>query len=281
MTKLIDSIGAIADQFDAIVLDQWGVLHDGSAPYPTALATLDLLRDCCAKIGVLSNSGKRAAPNADRIAAMGFDVSVFDCVMTSGEALWRSFASGDADAQNLFAIEGHAGDASAWAQGLSVKIVDTSQIADAILLMGLPDGTNPEAFDVPLQTALAQDLPLYCSNPDFISPRGGGTYVMSPGALARRYDDMGGKVHLYGKPHRPIFTAMEAALGCRPERILMVGDSLHHDILGAQTAGWASLLIRGGIHAPDIRAGSVNADIETLTRAAAMPPPTYSLQDLR
>ena len=281
MTQLIDSIVAIADQFDAIVLDQWGVLHDGSAPYPTALATLGKLSDCHAKIGVLSNSGKRAAPNADRIAGMGFDASVFDCVMTSGEALWRSFASGDADVQNLFAIEGRAGDASDWAQGLSVKIVDTPQMADAILLMGLPDGTSPDAFDAQLQTALAQTLPLYCSNPDFTSPRGGGTYVISPGALARRYEEMGGTAHLYGKPHRPIFTAMEAALDCNPDRILMVGDSLHHDILGAQTAGWTSLLIRDGIHAPDIHGHSVTADIEALARAATMPPPDYSLQDLR
>lgn len=281
MTKLIDSIGTITDQFDAIVLDQWGVLHDGSTPYPNALGTLKLLRDCPAKIGVLSNSGKRAGPNADRIKAMGFDESVFDSVMTSGEALWQSFASGAADAKQLFAIEGRGGDASVWADGLPVKIVDALDTADAILLMGLPDGTNPDAFDETLRNACLRDLPLYCSNPDFTSPRGGGTYVVSPGALARRYAEMGGKVHLYGKPHHPIFAAMETVLDCPPDRILMVGDSLHHDILGAQTAGWASLLIRGGIHAPDIHDHNIAADIAALAQASAMQPPDYSLQDLR
>ena len=51
MTRLLDSIGQIADQFDAIVLDQWGVLHDGSAPYPAALDALKVLQHCTAKIG--------------------------------------------------------------------------------------------------------------------------------------------------------------------------------------------------------------------------------------
>ncbi len=281
MTQLVDSIGQIADQFDAIVLDQWGVLHDGSAPYPAALDALEALAACSVKLGVLSNSGKRAAPNADRIAAMGFDATVFDCVMTSGEALWRSFATGAETAKTLFAIEGKAGDAEHWAQGLPVTMTNDPMKAEAILLMGLPDGTPPDAYDVLLQTALAGQLPLYCSNPDFSSPRGGGTYVMSPGALADRYAKMGGTVHLYGKPHLPIFASMQTVLGCAAPRILMVGDSMHHDIAGAQTAGWASLLIRCGIHAPDIDENSIAADVNALALANAMPAPDFSLSDLR
>ena len=281
MTRLLDSIGQIADQFDAIVLDQWGVLHDGSAPYPAALAALDILRDYPAKIGVLSNSGKRSAPNMARITGMGFDPDCFDALMTSGEALWQSFASGQDAAQTLFPIVGRSGDAEAWGIGLSLAMTQTVAQADAVLLMGLPDGTALDAFDEQLMVARAKELRLYCSNPDFKSPRGGGQYVISPGALAQRYQDMGGTVHLYGKPHHPIFAAMETVLNCPPERILMVGDSLHHDILGAQTAGWSSLLIRAGIHAPDIHPDTASNDIAALAKANAMPPPDFSLADLR
>lgn len=281
MTQLIDSISQIADQFDAIVLDQWGVLHDGSAPYPYALDALEGLRDSSAKLGVLSNSGKRATPNAARIATMGFDVSVFDCVMTSGEALWRAFASGTENARMIYPIEGRAGDAAAWADGLEISLTDTPEHAGAILVMGLSDGSAPDAYDATLQTGLDRDLPLYCSNPDLTSPRGGGTYVMSPGALAERYARKGGTVHLYGKPHLPIFQAMQDALDCAPERILMIGDSLHHDILGAHTAGWKSLLIRVGVHGPDIREDNATDDIAHLAHVARLPAPTYSLPDLR
>ncbi len=281
MTQLIDSVSSIADQFDAIVLDQWGVLHDGSAPYPSAIMALQQLHQSGVKIGVLSNSGKRSAPNAARIAAMGFDASKFDAVMTSGEALWQTFAADAQTVHSVYPIEGKSGDAESWANGLNVALTETPTTADAILLMGLPDGSEADAYDETLQASLDRSLPLYCSNPDFTSPRGGGTYVMSPGALAQRYADMGGSVHLYGKPHRPIFDAMVAALDCAPDKILMVGDSLHHDIHGAQNAGWKSLLIRVGVHAPDIQDETIPQDLARLAKAAAVAPPDYSLPDLR
>lgn len=278
MTLLIDSIHDIADQFDAIVLDQWGVLHNGSAPYPSALAAVNALS--VTKLGVLSNSGKRAAPNVARIAKMGFETTRFHTVMTSGEALWQLFAAGDQSISSLYPIEGQQGDAAGWAQGLPLVIASNVSDADAVVLMGLPDGTAPDAYDDILHAAHAQGLPLYCSNPDLTSPRGGGTYVMSPGALAVQFQDMGGIVHFFGKPHLPIFTAMQSALGCATENILMVGDSLHHDIKGAQSAGWASLLIEAGVHAPDI--GQERAtDIAALAAKAHAAPPTYSLPDLR
>ena len=278
MVQLIDSISVVADQFDAIVLDQWGVLHDGSAPYPSALEALAFLRD--RKLGVLSNSGKRATPNAARIASMGFDITCFDTIMTSGEALWLLFAHQPGAPRTVFPIQGKEGDAAAWAQGLTLSIVDDIAQAEAILLMGLPDGSAPDSYDAVLASALDRGLPIYCSNPDLTSPRGGGAYVMSPGALAVRYRDMGGAVHLFGKPHLPIFSAMQAALGCAPDRILMVGDSLHHDIHGANDAGWASLLIRAGVHAPYIGPDMAH-DITALAAEAGTAPPTYSLSDLR
>ncbi|MFT4706553.1 MAG: HAD superfamily hydrolase (TIGR01459 family) [Yoonia sp.] len=278
MVTLIESIGDIADHFDAIVLDQWGVLHDGSAPYPSALATLDGL--CGRTLGVLSNSGKRAAPNTTRIASMGFDASQFHTVMTSGEALWQHFTASTQSSITVFPVEGKAGDAAVWARGLDVIICNDVTQAEAIILMGLPDGAESDDYLMILQAGLTKELPLYCSNPDLTSPRGGGTYVMSPGALAIMYSDLGGTVHLFGKPHLPIFTAMQAALACAPDKILMVGDSLHHDIKGAHDAGWANLLIEAGVHAPNIGKDRIT-DITRLAADAHTAPPTYSIPDLR
>lgn len=281
MTALIDSILEIADQFDAIVLDQWGVLHDGTAPYPNAVEALEGLSRLSSKLGVLSNSGKRARVNADRIIAMGFGNARMDVVMTSGEALWQTFQSRSTVVHAALPIEGARRDAATWAAGLDLHLTQDVSDAEAILLMGLPDGTQPDGYDHILDPALERGLPLYCSNPDLTSPRAGGVYVMSPGALARRYAEKGGQVYLYGKPHRPIFDAMTQALDCDPSSILMVGDSLHHDIQGATAAGWKSLLIQGGIHAPDIHEGTAAADIARLAQALPTSPPTYALADLR
>ncbi len=279
MTVAIQTLAEIAHQFDAIVLDQWGVLHDGSTPYLSAPTCLAGLHDAGVRLAVLSNSGKRAAPNAARISSMGFAPELFEVVMTSGEALFHDFTISSNRPRSVLPIERARGDAAAWADGLDISLPSRVEDAQAILLMGLPDGTSLDEFDKVLEAALAKNLPLYCSNPDLASPRAGGELVVSPGALAKSYRDAGGVTHLYGKPHLPIFRTLEATLNCAPDRLLMVGDSLHHDIQGGSEAGWKTLLIEGGIHAADLDGTGPRA--EQLAEAEGTPRPDYTMTQLR
>ncbi|WP_224814314.1 TIGR01459 family HAD-type hydrolase [Hasllibacter sp. MH4015] len=274
-TQAIESLAEIATRFDAMVLDQWGVLHDGTAPYPGAI---DALRALDVPLAVLSNSGKRAKPNAARIASMGFAEDLFEHVMTSGEALWRDIAAGRVSAQHLYPIERAGGDAADWASGLDVRLVDDLGQADAILLMGLPDNAPPDAFDRDLVRALDRAIPILCTNPDRASPRAGGGIVTSPGALAHAHKDRGGEVRFYGKPHAPVFEALEAALGT--SNLLMVGDSLEHDIAGGDAAGWATAFVRGGLHAAAFGDGDPIPALSALARAEDTPMPTYTLHQL-
>lgn len=279
MLRRLDSLLTITPDFGAVILDQWGVLHDGTRPYPQAVATLARLSAAGVRLAVLSNSGKRAAPNLTRIAQMGFDPSVFACVMTSGEALWRDMASGHVRAHRLCAIERAPGDAADWAAGLGVTLTPDPSEADAILLMGLPDGADADAFEDVLDMALARDLPVLCTNPDRASPRAGGVQVVSPGTLAHAHAARGGKVLFYGKPHLPVFRAIETALGLPADRLLMVGDSLEHDIAGAKAAGWQALLIEGGLHADMLRKAGPDA-LADLARTEAAPLPDFTLPEL-
>lgn len=281
MTQAIHSLTEIADRYDAIVLDQWGVLHDGTTPYPGAIAALNALHAGGTRLAVLSNSGKRAAPNAARIAAMGFDAGLFEVVMTSGEALWQDVAAGRVAQKRLCPITRDPGDAQAWADGLSITLTQTPDDADAILLMGLPDDGDPNSANAVLAAARARGLPMLCTNPDRASPRAGGVTVTSPGALAHTYADAGGDVSFYGKPHRPVFHAVEAALGVSQGRLLIVGDSLEHDIAGGHGAGWNTAFIRAGLHAGAFADG--NDMLEALTTLATQetaPLPTFTLDQL-
>lgn len=266
----IDSILAVAGQYDAVVFDQWGVLHDGTAPYPHAVAAIDALKD--RQLAVLSNSGKRAGPNKARITDMGFAQGAFDVVMTSGEALYRDISKKQlGDIHTVYPITAKAGDAQRWADGLSLDFSDDLGLVDAILLMGLTDSKTHPIQRAVLEQARRQNIPLICSNPDRASPRAGGETVEAPGALAHAYADAGGPVTFYGKPHKPIFDALFAALGTtRPDKVLMVGDSPEHDIAGASAAGWHSLFIAGGLHAD--AAGDLFTDGIR---------PTYTLPTLR
>ncbi|MFK7838397.1 MAG: TIGR01459 family HAD-type hydrolase [Sulfitobacter sp.] len=268
----IDSIQSVAADYDTLVFDQWGVLHNGSAPYPDSVETIRALRASGGNMAVLSNSGKAADVNAARITDMGFDADAFDVVMTSGEALYRDFAGGALAAfTRIFAITGAKGDAARWARGLPITFVDDVALADAVLLMGLPEDQDHSAAKAALARALELAKPLLCSNPDRASPRADGVTVQSPGALAHDYKDAGGDVTFYGKPHYPIFAAtFDLIKATEPGRVLMIGDSPEHDIAGAQTAGWDSLFIHGGLHA---------GHEHDLFQGTALP--TYSLPHLR
>lgn len=275
VTEKIDTIQAIASDYDVIVFDQWGVLHNGTVAYADAINAVTSLKVTCA---VLSNSGKRSEPNAKRINAMGFPPEAFGFAMTSGEALWRDISGGKIDGNRFFAVERAQGDAATWAEGLGIEFAETPKQADAILLMGLPDGANLNDWTASIDTWRYLNLPVYCSNPDRQSPRADGL-VMSPGAIAYAYQDVGGPTTFYGKPHLPIFQSMEEVFG--EGKYLMVGDSMEHDIAGAHGAGWDSLLIQGGLYVEHFKTGDQNATLKDIAAEKSCALPTYRMEGLQ
>jgi len=72
------------------------------------------------------------------------------------------------------------------------------------------------------------------------------------GTLAKKYQEMGGRVQYVGKPHKHIFQAaldeLDAIGISDRDRIAMVGDSLQHDVQGAHNAGVRSVFVPGGVH---------------------------------
>jgi ribonucleotide monophosphatase NagD (HAD superfamily) len=81
-------------------------------------------------------------------------------------------------------------------------------------------------------------------------------FTTAPGALAALYEQLGGTVHYVGKPHRPIYQACLNALeGLELGEIVAIGDSVEHDIKGAQGVGIASAFVMGGIHQTGFAAG--------------------------
>ena len=288
MTRFIQSISEILETFDVAVLDQWGVLHNGSAPYPQAADAIAMLQEQGKHIVILSNSGKRADVNLKRIADMGLPAEHISGAVTSGEALRNDLLSGrltinGKTPRTIFPICGKAGDAETWRGDASeIQITHTcDDSVDCIMLMGLPDGSSSEVHDDTFNKARELSIPLICSNPDKTSPRTGGL-VISPGALADRYAKLGGQVIWYGKPYRPVY---EAVMRCfpdiEPSRFLMVGDSLEHDIAGAQRVGFSGVWVRGGIHADAFDGSEDTNKLGSITHELAQgkgaQPPDFSL----
>jgi HAD superfamily hydrolase (TIGR01459 family) len=250
--RYVDGLAAIAERFDHVLLDQWGVLHDGRRVYPGVPGALAGLRQAGKRILVLSNSGKRAAENAERLAALGLPRGTFDFLVTSGEATWRALQRADGapfgrlGRHCLLITRG--GDRSV-VDGIDLDLVERPRDADFILLAGLDDAAaQPLQWRDRLIAAAACKVPMLCANPDIVM-FGAGALIPAPGALAAFYQSLGGRVTFVGKPHAPIFDAALARLGNpEPKRVLVVGDSLDHDIAGGRAAKMLTVLVRSGVH---------------------------------
>lgn len=254
----LPGIAALASEFDGFIVDQWGILHDGTRPYPGAVDCLEQLRRAGKHVVVLSNSGRRDAENIRLMASMGFDPRLFDRFVSAGE-----------DAREAIERRGHSfharlgrryfaftrDDNVSLLEGLALERVARVEDADFLMVIGIDSPRLGIAdYETLLAAGAARRLPLVCANPDLkrVSPAG---LMDAPGALARRYEHLGGKVFYHGKPHAAIYQSCLAALpGCAAVKVVAVGDSIEHDILGAANAGLRSAFVAGGVHVAELGA---------------------------
>jgi HAD superfamily hydrolase (TIGR01459 family) len=245
-------VADLAEHYGHFMIDQWGVLHDGQAPYPDALDCLRRLRAAGRRVVLLSNSGKRSEINRERLGEIGFGEELFDAVVTSGEATWRALAE---RSDPFFRALGsrcvlwsRSGDRSL-VEDLDLELVERIEEADFLLLAGTEDTARLEHFEDSLERAAALDLAMVCANPDIVAVQPNGIFGMAPGAVARHYEGLGGRVLYVGKPHRPIYElALEALGNPPPGSIVAIGDSVEHDIAGAAGMRLDTALIMSGIH---------------------------------
>ena len=252
-TAAIEGIRQIADRFDHVLLDQWGVLHQGSAVFPEARDCVRALRAAGKRVLILSNSGRRSEDNVERLADLGLPADEHDGVLTSGEVVWHGLHERAVPPFNQLgrhALLVGRGNVLSMIEGLDFVAVTNPARADFIWLAGLDEhNADLDAWRMDLENFAARGLPMLCANPDvtMFTPRG---LMPAPGALARIYRELGGTVHHVGKPHAAMFAAALRRLGDpKPERVLVIGDSLDHDVEGGRRAGMLTALITSGVHA--------------------------------
>jgi HAD superfamily hydrolase (TIGR01459 family) len=246
----VPGIASLIDAFDTFFLDQFGVLHDGSSPYPGALQCLREIKAAGKKIVILSNSGKRAAENGKRMVQLGFEPDMWDLFLSSGEAAWRMFADGGNFQPGMKCLLISRDDDRSAIDGLGLEWVEDAANADVILLTASEgDRVELDHYRRMLAPAAKSGVPCVCTNPDKIMLTRAGL-KFAAGRIAELYEELGGKVTWIGKPFPAIYEAALKAMGDPPRRrVLCIGDSLEHDIAGAKSAGLASALVRTGIHA--------------------------------
>ena len=271
--SLLSGLVEIAGDYDGFILDLWGVLHDGTAPFPGVVDALTRLKRAGKRLAVLSNAPRRAALVEARMNEIGIARGLYDHVHSSGEEAWQHLKRRD---DPFYAALGtrcyHIGPArdDNMLEGAALERV--AEIADAefILNTGPSDWDETvEQYEPLLQAARARDLPMICANPDLVVIHQGRRSICA-GAVAQRYETLGGKVRWHGKPYRAVYDTCFAALGIADRRrILAVGDSLRTDIAGANGAGIDALLVTGGIHAEEFGLVGGQPDLDRLMAAVA------------
>jgi HAD superfamily hydrolase (TIGR01459 family) len=249
--ELLDGLSTIASDYDAILCDVWGVLHDGKRAFATACEALKRFREARGPVVLITN----APVPKDRVTGMfprvGVPMDCFDDVVTSGDATrneLKRHAPGP-----VYPI-GLGEDRSVYG-GLKLSFTDDPAEAKIICCTSLreyPHG-HPDTYRPELERLAAYRLPMICANPD-VQFRHGDRLIWSAGALAAIYEQLGGQVIRPGKPDEPIYRlAMERVAGMAgraipPARVLGIGDGPATDVRGAALQGMDALFIGGGIH---------------------------------
>jgi HAD superfamily hydrolase (TIGR01459 family) len=260
------SLSALADEYDLILCDVWGVVHDGVAIYAAAADALRRFRKGGGSVILVSNASRLGATIMSELERMGLPRTAFDAVITSGDVT-RDFIA-TRPGCTLFDLG--PGDARPICSGLATSFTSICDADFAISsgafenLARAPEDLKPLFTDM-----LVKSMLLLCANPD-VATELGGRRVQCSGAVAELYSHLGGAVHYGGKPDSQIYEkalAVAAELrGGEPrrERVLAIGDSLRTDIAGAAANGFASLFVLGGIHSKELGIQPSFAAIEQL-----------------
>jgi HAD superfamily hydrolase (TIGR01459 family) len=258
----IAGLHEVAADYDALICDVWGVLHDGKHAHAGAVDALRHFRAAFGPVVLLSNAPRPVRDLQEQFKTYGVPADCYDAIVTSGAATREELAM-RADGRQLAVFHLGPERDRGLIEGLSIDCVHP-EAASVVLCTGLfdDDTETPADYREMLQGFERRGLTMLCANPDIVVQRGT-KLVYCAGAIAHAYDELGGEVVYFGKPHapiyRPVLAAAAKAAGRAVVRPLAVGDGLQTDIRGANAVGIEALFIADGIHGEEI--GDASPDV--------------------
>jgi HAD superfamily hydrolase (TIGR01459 family) len=238
-TKLIQGVSQVHDKYDVFFIDLWGVVHDGIQLNRGAIEVLTNLNKLNKRFVLMSNAPRPAKNVESFLLKLKMSKALIKNVFTSGEAFLTSlqkkmygktfFHLGPKRDNNLF-------------QGFEKNQTNIKD-ADFILCTGFLDNYE-DSFQY-YKDFLKKyiHLKMVCTNPDLIVFRGEKQEYCA-GTLADIFKKMGGEVIFYGKPYPEIYKFCYK----KNEKVLVIGDNIQTDIMGANNMKFDSLFITNGIH---------------------------------
>lgn len=247
---MIETLDQMTDRYKVILSDVWGVVHNGERAFPDSCAALRRARERGLAVILITNSPRPRSEVEAQMAMLGVPAGTYDGIVTSGDVTRGLIQEGP---RRIFHL-GAERDVTLY-EGLDVELVEEFE-ADGVVCTGYFDDETdtPEDYAELLRRLRARNLPFICANPDIVVERGE-RLIWCAGALARDYQQLGGRTLIAGKPYRPIYRAAlemaeELSGGDIHERdVLAIGDGIMTDVKGAEQNGIDILYVSAGIHA--------------------------------
>ncbi|MBQ8785951.1 MAG: HAD hydrolase-like protein [Alphaproteobacteria bacterium] len=291
MQQIYENFAEIADKFDNLFVDAFGVFWNGKTFYDGSREILAEQVKKGKKVIVLSNTPELSVDAMQSYAQKGMtEGEHYTNFVTSGDAIHNALLNDSIDikgnkiyilgAKNTkifndtkYQIVSNPAEADAFYTGIpqftEEEVEEHSLYADNFYRspQGLYDSTAIEPFIPELKKLYRLGLTAINANPDFRANEGdeyGDIHtVIRPGLIAETYRKMGGKVIEFGKPHKNIYEYAFNLLNFTPSfSTAMIGDTYRTDIKGAQNAGINGVwCIETGITAKELQEGKTLEEI--------------------
>jgi HAD superfamily hydrolase (TIGR01459 family) len=266
----VDGLRRFSGRYDVALCDVWGVVHNGRNRFPAACDALTRFRNGGGTVVLITNAPRPNGPIRAQLDHLLVPRSAYDAVVTSGDVTIELIrARGAAPLYHIGPQRDFALFDGLVELGATAPPRTTLAEASYVLCTGLFDDTRetPADYDETLAAMLARKLLMICANPDLVIHRGQ-ELIYCAGAIAERYEKVGGEAIYAGKPYGPIYQqalarAAEArGRGVDKSRVVAIGDAMRTDIAGAAAQDIDTLFVSSGIHRDEIGRAIDAADFE-------------------
>lgn len=270
----------IITPYDALIVDLWGVVHDGDKLYPGVADTLRVLHELNKPVLFLSNAPRVSTRARENLHRLKIPPAHYIDIVTSGQVAHDLLARTtpvQGEVLRLYYYLGPSKDEDVLDDLPNYLKINEPALADFILCTGYEEDGQPHEEIVPLLMQLLH-LPMLCINPDMEVVKQDGAQILCAGAVATEFTQLGGRVAYIGKPFPEVYQVCRLLLGNL--RILAVGDNPATDIKGGNDAGFDSLLITGGVLKARYGDAITEEEAREICRIAKVTP-TYILDGFR
>ena len=241
--RKLNHLSEISNNYDTFIVDLWGVMHNGIKLNSKAMEAIKNLKNSSKKIVFLSNAPRPSLKVINFLLKMGMDEKYLSSVITSGEA--AMYAINQSKFGKTFFHLGPPRDTSIFDK---VKKNKTNiDECDFILCTGLFDDYDNDLNFYREFLKKHTSKKLICTNPDLTVHRGK-IEELCAGSIAKVFEELGGKVSYFGKPHPEVYNLCFS----KNEKVLAIGDNLRTDITGANNLNLDCIFITDGVHRDEI-----------------------------